>query len=552
GASSTTRLATGTLDANPFLINLPTTSTDTDVAVFPAGTTAFPTSILDKGMFDGREQMAVRVADLDLARLTATTVSGGTDKWIPNVTCDNVANNAIPDCAVFSEGVVYAFREDAVREDEIVRPKNASATTTNCLSVATLTTGNCLMSTSPSGYQDPPLTDKGMSLKPVDYVADPDRRPHGFRLRNGADLSNGKARDVGMTFVTDNSVYIQGDFNLHVGQVKYRNSSGVETTDAATGVMEEFRATVNDKVWTKANFYNDRTEQGNGGLNLNFAQKATDTWRPVEILADSFTILSSDFVDGSAADTFTQARPSSAASTSSSYLNQSRPNTAQNVVRENGNFSTPATASSTTDAAPVLIDRNGHALVSTTAANGSTTISKINTVSGWTTLASSVSDRNRNLHSVSANVQVNAVFISGIPPSRTGQGYGGLQNFPRLIEDWTGDTLIINGAFAQLNFATSATGPFEHDAWEPGSTVNSSSDNIGYFVAPTRRWSYDPALLLYERPAAASRRFSSMGSTRSEYFRDLPADDPYVKLLRCAKQGNTFVFTDANVRGTCP
>jgi hypothetical protein len=33
---------------------------------------------------------------------------------------------------------------------------------------------------------DPPVSNEGLSPKPVDYYADPDRRPYGFRLRNGA------------------------------------------------------------------------------------------------------------------------------------------------------------------------------------------------------------------------------------------------------------------------------------------------------------------------------------------------------------------------------
>jgi len=561
GASGTTRLAINTdgtdnIDANPFLINLPTTSTTTTVAVFPPGTTAFPVSILDKGMFDGREQLAVRVADIDLGRLAAANALGTTEKWIPATACDNdPATTAKPDCNTYSEGMVYAFREDAVREDEIVRPKNSSATTANCLTVADLTSTSattCRMATTPGSEQDPPLTAKGISLKPVDYVADPDRRPHGFRLRNGSDMSSANTRDAGMTFVTDNSVYILGNLNLHFGKVKYANTSGGFTEAATETRMEEFAYTINDKIWDKTKFYTNRKELGSDGFNVNFARPATatapatDRWRPVEILADSFTILSPGFVDGAAEDTFTRARPSSVAATTTSYMNQSRPNTAQTVRREVLVYDATTKTNVDDTKAPVWINRNGNAIVGTSA---------VNTVSGWTALSSSDSDRRLNVRSVNTPdadfQQVNAVFIGGVVPSRPGQGYGGLQNFPRLIEHWQGKTLAINGSFVQLNFSTAATGPFEHDAWEPGTGTDNTNERLGYFFAPIRRWGYDPGLLYY-RPAAASRRFASIGTTRSEYFRDLPADDPYVRLLRCAKQGNNFVFTDANVRGTCP
>ena len=531
GAVSTTRLATTNIDANPFLLNLPTTSTTTTgITAFPAGTTAFPVSILDKGIFDGREQMAVRVADLDLQRLTSTNFSSTiTEKWIPDTEC---VPSATVDCNLSSEGIVYAFREDAVREDEIVRPKHSSTTTSdNCLTIANITSGNCLMVTTPGSEKDPPLTNQGISLKPVDFVADPDRRPHGFRFRNGADMSNGKTRKVGMTFVTDNSVYIEGDFNLH------------STAGTIATVIEEFTDKINDRDWTATtfidDFYDGRTV---AELDPNFAKRGTDTWRPVEILADAFTILSNDFLDGAAEDTFIKGLPNNRAITNTSYMNQTRPEAAQAVVREDG--TTPAVEASA--ASPVRIDRNGRAYV------GSTAVESVSNVT-WTALDSS--NRTKNLNLVTTPVQVNAVFISGLVPSRPRQGYGGLHNFPRTIQHWDSNAnkkaLIINGAFLQLNFSTAATGPYEHDAWEPGSTPDGDQD-IGYYIAPTRRWGYDPGLLYYP-PAAASRRFAVVGSPRSEYFRDLPADDPYITLLRCAedKDGNP-IFTDANIRGTCP
>jgi hypothetical protein len=433
-----------------------------------------------------------------------------------------------------------------VREDEIVRPKNSSATDTNCLTITDILSANCRMNvTTP---QDPPLTAKGISLKPVDYHADPDRRPHGFRLRNGADMSNGKTRKVGMTFVTDNSVYIMGDFNLHFGKVKYKNATGTEVTEGTDAVMEEFRATVGDKTWTVANFYTDRTEQGPGGLNLNFAREGTDTWRPVEILADAFTLISDSFLDGEAEDTFTSAYPTSGPLvTNTSYMNQSRPNTAQNVRRENG------TSSSTPAASPVWIDRNGSAWV------GSNRVEAV-TPLVWRVLTDTDDDRRKNLQLVSAPMRVNAVLIGGVVPSRPNQTYGGLQNFPRTIQHWGNSTaqqpLIINGSFLQLNFSTGSTGPFEHDAWEPGATPaaltsTATGEFLGYYGPAIRRWGYDPGLLYYP-PAAASRRFASVGNLRSEYFRDLPADDPYVQILRCAKDKDSNFVYPADIRGTCP
>jgi hypothetical protein len=541
-ATNATRLDTSNINGAFFRINL------------PGGTSGADVAILDKGIFDGREQLAIRVADLNMKVLTSTDVPGVTpvEKWIPDTQC---IPSATVDCNLSSEGIVYAFREDAVREDEIVRPKNANAvltgtTANNCLNIANITSTTCLMVTTPGSEQDPPLTAAGISLKPVDYHADPDRRPHGFRLRNGADMSNGKTRKVGMTFVTDNSVYIMGDFNLHFGKVKYKDGSGTEVTEGTEKVMEEFRTTVGDKNWTVANFYTDRTEQGNGGLNLNFARPGTDTWRPVEILSDAFTILSNDFVDGSVEDTFINARPSGAAATNTSYMNQSRPDAAQTLMMREDTATTP-----------IWFNRNGSAFVGNPAvpiesATTANTTGTGNTALDWTILTNTENTRRRNLNAVSSDMRVNAVLIGGVVPSRTNQGYGGLQNFPRTIQSWASRTLIINGSFLQLNFSTGSTGPFEHDAWEPGATPAAltsanTGEFLGYYLNPIRRWGYDPALLYYP-PAAASRRFASVGNLRSEYFRDLPADDPYVQLLRCAEDGSGNKIFDATIQGTCP
>jgi hypothetical protein len=481
---------------------------------------------LDKGIFNGREQMAVRVLDIDLNRLLTSQTNS--EFWIPDVACDPDAQ----DCDVFTEGIVYAFREDAVREDEIVRPKRNGQTADNCLTVAGITNA-CRMVTTPGGELDPPLTASGISLKPVDFVADPDRRPHGFRLRNGDDMSNNYTRKVGMTLVSDNSVYIQGNFNRHF---------------ATTGPIEEFTATVGDRNWTVANFYNDRTQ---ANLNQNFAQPATDRWRPVEILADAVTLLSSSpsdtFIDGAAVDTFTVARPGTVGATASSYMNQSRPNAVQTVVRT---ARLPGEVG-----APVFIDRNGNAYVGGNPINSATVLA--HTATNWSSLSDDVDLRRRNTRAVQADMTVNAVFISGIVPSRPNQGYGGLHNYPRLNESWQAGTTLrslnIAGSFLQLNFATASTGPFEHDAWEPNDTPVAGAgdgERLGYYNAPTRRWGYDPGLLYYP-PAAAARRFVSVDTPRSEYFRELPADDPYIVNLRCARNGTTPIF-DASIRGTCP
>lgn len=471
---------------------------------------------LDKGVYNGREQLNARVLDIDIEALTTRRAIAGGDFWL----------SADPDNR--GEGVVFAFREDAVREDEITRPKNTSASV-DAAFCQTLngtaprrfnieTEESCRMRVEPGGiFQDPPLTTELISLKPVDFFADPERRVHGFRLRtfsgNPANFSGTSfARQVGMTLVTDNSVYIQGDFNPH------------STTGAIANIIEEFTQTLYNQTPAAAfglPFYNART-----GLNTNtFATLSSDTWRPVEILADAITVLSSTFRDGAVEDTFTKVRPASAGGADSSYMNQNRPilsATQNNWVRE-----------SAATGAPVWVDRNGTYYRSNA---GTPAIqpyhSLYNSNSDWTGFDTSAADRHRNTQRATQTF-VNATFVSGLVPQRPEQGYGGLHNFVRFLEDWNDAVnLHIAGSLIQLNFSTSATGPFEHDAWHPTQTP-AADESLGYYKPPSRRWGYDVALL-YVPPAPAARRFVSIGTPRSEYYRELPSDDPYIVNLRCA------------------
>ncbi|MFS8806320.1 type II secretion system protein [Synechococcus sp. R6-10] len=253
----------------------------------------------DSVFYDGREAMAVRALNIDLALLT-NNVNGqnngliNRDTWLPAGIGENREG-----------GIFYAFREDAVREDAIARPpldtfngyltrwRNANARGT-LGSAGVMNAGQPNRGTA-NGQTvwDPPVSEQGLSPKPVDYYADPDRRPYGFRLRNGAVLARGgfslDRAIFGLSFVSDNPVYIQGDFNLH----QTRNGQR----------LEEFTTLLNfgaDGLYS--NFY--------GRLRSNedrrFARAAQDLWRPSDVLGDSVNILSADFCDGSIDDGFVQ------------------------------------------------------------------------------------------------------------------------------------------------------------------------------------------------------------------------------------------------------
>ncbi len=519
-------------------------------------------AFLDNTLFNGREEMAVREMDIDLDLLRRTPIGEGEDTWLP------------------MGGIVYAFREDAVREDGIARPA---------------VSGQNWMNTDPANPHDPILTSNGISTKPVDFFPDPMRRPNGFRLWNGVRLDRvgipQNKNIAGLSFISDNPVYIQGDFNWH-------STNG--TTDE-NNRLEEFEQKLPDD-FNPTHFYNNRTT-----LDGRFARPNSDTWRPAEILGDAVTIISNNFCNGTANDYFAQAYNDviqgyanaspenlatnytqqtatnaqvnngsstgtiypSCGNTSSlrtSFLNANRPsaNLPPNAVwlRENpfdpsspiyvDRNGTPWAINHLTGA---RIDRNGAALTAYPNRDGAGALANPdNPYNAYYTFS------NGRARNGATNTRVNAVIISGTVPSRPTQSYGGMHNFPRFIEGW--GNLWIQGSFIQLNFSTQATGPFDQDQWEVPTTaacrdVNTafncpatSSELINYYGAPQRRWGYDVGLQLAPAGPVASR-FISPARQRSEYYTELPADDPYILRLRCARRPGGGGTVDPSVTG-CP
>ncbi|MFT0752321.1 hormogonium polysaccharide biosynthesis protein HpsA [Synechococcus sp. RC10A2] len=247
----------------------------------------------DSVFYDGREAMAVRALNIDLALLT-NNVNGQAnglingDTWLPAGVQEGREG-----------GIFYAFREDAVREDAIARPPltNFGSYQTAWRDANARGTLPFIMNAGQPGRNqpvgDPPVSNEGLSPKPVDYYPDPDRRPYGFRLRNGAVLARGgfnlDEAVFGLSFVSDNPVYIQGNFNLH------QTRGG--------GQLEEFTTRLRfGENGLYDNFYRRLRRDEDRG----FARAAQDLWRPSEVIGDSVNILSADFCDGSIDDGFVQ------------------------------------------------------------------------------------------------------------------------------------------------------------------------------------------------------------------------------------------------------
>ncbi|MBW4541496.1 MAG: hormogonium polysaccharide biosynthesis protein HpsA [Myxacorys chilensis ATA2-1-KO14] len=561
-------------------VNLPTnfilapaSAETTDSAVV----TAVP--FLDRAFFDGRQYLLTRTLDIDLGMLR-NEAAGTANVWLPE------------------SGMVYAFREDAVREDAIDRPDS--------------TVGMDL--TNPDASKDPAVDARGISAKAIDFLPDPERRSHGFRLRNGAQvkrtdgLIDVKKNIRGLSFFTDQPVYIQGDFNLH--------QDGVDTSSGEN--IEEFTQRLFDpsnSAYTKEEFY-DRTTKDD-----RFAKPTLDRWRPSEIFADSISILSSSFCDGSIADSFIQpgtrsgtlvpdfllpatsnATPPTVGALNAnrtlynrfglygpgcptngrtSFHNQNRPKSPLEAgydwVRENSSLvtysqryiSTTGSTSTTQSrldywpdyTSPIKISRAGQPVVAGPQALGSqptspTTpqpVNKPQTYAGRGLSYFTIEDKDKGARLMTpSETRINSIIVSGIHPSRKNQGYGGLHNFPRFLENWEGGKKVFfAGSFLQLNFSNYATAPFETERWEPeNASVEVTSESIPYYEPPTRFWGYDVGLLLSPAGPAASR-FVTSDKNRSEFYSEPPANDPYIAKLCTAVKTSTGIVP-AGVTVNCP
>lgn len=80
----------------------------------------------------------------------------------------------------------------------------------------------------------------------------------------------------------------------------------------------------------------------------------------------------------------------------------------------------------------------------------------------------------------------NTAFIAGVDNTTPGYYNGGLENYPRLHEGWSGKTLSIKGSFVELWNAQIATG-----AWQYGGTQ---------YTAPIRNWNYDTDFTVNNMP----------------------------------------------------
>ena len=94
----------------------------------------------------------------------------------------------------------------------------------------------------------------------------------------------------------------------------------------------------------------------------------------------------------------------------------------------------------------------------------------------WNDANSSLALGSRN----AGNTTVNAAFLGGIVPSNGTYYSGGVENFPRFLEDWSGDAFTYNGSMVVMFYSQYATAPWQGT----GSTV-------GVYNPPARNWTFD-------------------------------------------------------------
>jgi hypothetical protein len=121
-----------------------------------------------------------------------------------------------------------------------------------------------------------------------------------------------------------------------------------------------------------------------------------------------------------------------------------------------------------------------------------------------------------------SNTTINAAFLAGVDTTGTtsGTNSGGLNNYTRLHEDWTGVTFTYRGSMVSLGKARRVNGPFG----APGDVTN-----YNVYVPPTRNWNYDtdfnnaanlPPLtprFVYLRQERFSRDYNRTSSLPSPY-----------------------------------
>ena len=164
----------------------------------------------------------------------------------------------------------------------------------------------------------------------------------------------------------------------------------------------------------------------------------------------------------------------------------------------------------------------------------------------------------------------NVVIASGDSPPRPEEYNGSLENFVRFLENWRKDggtckdndgiPVRISGSLIQFKRAAYDTAPFVHANENAGAEsvptrfgydieardrnrgssasmpYATASGELPYYMAPTRRYGFDVALLTQLPDLFSSRFTTPSAGDPDEFFREVSRDDPWVETLLCATE----------------
>ena len=177
----------------------------------------------------------------------------------------------------------------------------------------------------------------------------------------------------------------------------------------------------------------------------------------------------------------------------------------------------------------------------------------------------------------------NLVLGSGNGPSRPNESNGGLENFPRLIENWisgtagTRGTVQILGSFIQIRRSRYATAPaiplqLETNKYDKEKNIvtapgmfgvsdtkfsdvynfNNVDRRVSYYTASNRNWGFDVGILS-QPPDLFAQKFTAPSTEPPDnYFREVSRDDEWVRELLCSKLADPNDPTKATTTNAVP
>lgn len=156
----------------------------------------------------------------------------------------------------------------------------------------------------------------------------------------------------------------------------------------------------------------------------------------------------------------------------------------------------------------------------------------------------------------------NLIIASGDAPTRDNETNGGLPNFARFIENWTGKEAQISGSFIQFKRSAYATGPFMPIIDRTKATLtkfgnppsadprpyraDNNNGRTAQYMPPNRVYGFDVALLSQSPDLFAAKFTLPSTQPPDQYFREVGKDDHWIQTLLCAAQD-----TNSNY-GTAP